>query len=78
MGEVEEEMKKTVIFEFQDDFQFPEFFEDMGKARCLKCPLYCRDDEGDEWCFLQGYEDRAPCMKCPFYGGADTVNYDEY
>ena len=46
-------MKKTVVFEFPDDFQFPEHFEEIKPARCRSCPLHCNDEEGNE---LEGIE----------------------
>lgn len=77
MGEVEKEMKKTVVFEFQDDFKFPEKFLE---EKCCGCPLCASDGEGGEMCFITGEGD-YPLLpskkKCPFYGGVDTINYDE-
>lgn len=65
-------MKKTVVFEFPDDFKFPEHFDSVY-AGCPECPLFCRDDEGDEWCFLIGYT--GPMNgACPFYSGKETIN----
>lgn len=67
-------MKKTVVFDFSDDFVFPEHFENIDQARCTDCPLFCRCDEGDEWCFLIGYCETTENSNCPFYGGENTIN----
>lgn len=70
-------MKKTVIFDFPDNFEFPEHFEEMKPCRCVKCPFYCNDNYGEE-CFLTGDNDGTPVydrVKCPFYDGEDTVNF---
>lgn len=91
-------MKKTVVFEFPDDFQFPEYFgqknttreeKDIGvhtgtvynvrnvpTSTCFNCPFYISDDDG-AWCMITGGEE-GHHAKCPFYGGADTVNYNDY
>lgn len=71
-------MKKNVIFEFPDDFEFPEKFSEYGG--CKNCPFFQMHD-WDEWCFLTGDGDDTKGEErkhCPFYGGADTVNFDEY
>lgn len=69
-------MKKTVVFDFPEDFQFPDRFENVDLARCTECPLFCRDDEGDEWCFLLGYSETTYESRCPFRDEADIVAYN--
>lgn len=80
--------KKTVIFEFPNDFRFP---EKWGFPQCDGCPFDISMDD-EPLCFLTGDSDcwpsvydkskggfvRLPHPNCPFYGGADTVNYDDY
>lgn len=68
-------MKKTVVFEFPDDFEFPERFLE---EKCMGCPLYESDGEGGEMCFITGEGDYplSPSKKkCPFFDGDDSVNY---
>lgn len=62
-------MKKTIIVEFPDGFEFPEM-ADMDKAcsKCYKCPLMVEDDRS-EYCFVTNEHDAA----CPFFGGTDTA-----
>ena len=70
-------MKKTVVFEFPDDFQFPEHFEEINPARCRICPLHCNDEGRSEWCLLTGDNDGTPIsdrVKCPFHDESDNVN----
>lgn len=91
-------MKKIVVFEFPDDFNFPEYFgqrnatrkeKDIGvhtgtvystknlmTSTCFDCPFYTSDCDG-AWCMITGGE-KGHHEKCPFYGGADTVNYNDY
>lgn len=66
-------MKKTVVFEFPDNFEFPQYPDDKA---CFRCPLLCGDTyELDQHCFVTGcYTDEKEKDPCPFYGGADTVN----
>lgn len=100
-GGVLAEMKKTVIFEFPDDFKFPKHFGEKNTARveeihlkttgelfsrleipesyCNHCPFNVSED-GEAGCFLTGdveFESRGSYKQCPFYGGAETVNYDD-
>ena len=42
-------MRRTVIFEFRDDFKFPKRFSDEG---CRGCDLKTYDGEGSDMCFL--------------------------
>lgn len=79
-------MKKTVVFEFPDDFQFPEKCGD----KCSGCP-FCVVDDCENMCSITGDSPfgilRLEHLKgkikhpahpdCPFYDGSDTVNYDE-
>lgn len=80
-------MKKTVVFEFPDDFKFPEKCGD----KCSACP-FCFVDDCEKMCFItrdspfdflrMGYltgKIKHPAHPdCPFYGGSDTVSYDGY
>jgi hypothetical protein len=65
-------MKKTVIAEFPDDFNFPEKFVGMEKP-CEDCPFFV--DVNDLWpngytCMVNDYY--GPC---PFFDGAQTVKW---
>lgn len=65
-------MEKTVVFEFQDDFEFPEKFTEKKCNAIFRCPFYQYDDYGCfSHCFLIGDYD-----PCPFYDGADITVYD--
>ena len=80
-------MEKKVIFNFPDDFKFPERW---GNRKCTGCPFDTSIDD-EPLCFLTGDCEYGPCKfdrttgkivylphpKCPFYNGADTVNYDD-
>lgn len=75
-------MKKTVVFEFPDDFEFPPEFSNnicyKSKGRyepAIVCPFYVSSDEYESYCMLTGGEE-GDGKVCPFYGGIDTVNYD--
>lgn len=92
-------MKKSVVFEFPDDFHFPEYFGqknttyeentlcglsgkvceivNIPSSTCVECPFYVPVDEYGPFCMLTGGDDVSK-RPCPFYGGADTVNYNEY
>ncbi len=68
-------MKKTVIYEFPDDFKFPEHW---GSAACGGCPFDAPVND-EPFCLLTGdddYEIKHP--KCPFFDGAETVNCDNW
>lgn len=67
-------MKKTVIFEFQDDFVSPEHFQ---YKKCDKC-VFCETDAYESWCFMTGDGDDNPsenAKECPFYRGEEIVNF---
>lgn len=64
-------MEKTVIFEFPDNFKFPLLFDSVY-GPCPECPMFCRCDSGEEWCFLVGYISPLDAF-CPFYCGEETV-----
>lgn len=74
-------MKKTVVFDFPDDFEFPPEF--IGEVCCLPkgskpvvfCPFYA-PDEYRPYCMLTGGEE-GDGKACPFYHGASTVNYND-
>lgn len=69
-------MKKTVVFEFPDDFKFPKRFTDEG---CKGCPLKTEDGQGDVMCFIteEGDYPLLPSkLECPFYDGAESVNFN--
>lgn len=74
-------MKKTVVFEFPDDFEFPPEFTDKvcclpkGSKPVVFCPFYASDEYGP-YCMLTG-EGEGVGKPCPFYHGASTVNYNE-
>lgn len=59
-------MKRTVIFNFPDDFEFPEEF---NHEHCEQCPFYLVDDELEELdcCFAI-----AGDYACPFYGKSEN------
>ena len=79
-------MKKTVIFEFSDDFQFTEKWD---RKKCAECPFDISMDD-EPLCLLTGDSEHGPAMydkgkgrivhlphpQCPFYGGAETVSCD--
>lgn len=81
-------MKKTVIFDFPDNFKFPKHFmqknirfeykDAFGIERAVKssacetCTFYAGGDE-EPYCFLLGDEEG----ECPFYRGQKVVNYDD-
>lgn len=70
-------MKKTVIFDFPDDFIFPKTFKvDV----CMGCSLWGLKSDEEPCCFLTGDADyplTPSSIPCPFSGGAETVVYDE-
>lgn len=83
-------MKRTVIFNFPDNFKFPEYYgqdnmlktiEDCGIeygapwSACDECPL--QTDGYAAHCFLLGHKNCNSYQKpkCPFYDGKETVNY---
>lgn len=59
-------MKRTVIFNFPDGFQFPEEF---NREHCKPCPFYQEDDELEEldYCFTP-----TGNYSCPFYGKSEN------
>lgn len=59
-------MKRTVIFNFPDGFQFPKYF---NREHCIKCPFFREDDELIEYddCFAP-----TGCYSCPFYGKSEN------
>lgn len=70
-------MKKTVVFEFPDGFDFPQCFEEEHPARCRECLMYCIDDDQTEWCFLTKDGDYTPKHErilCPFSKGENVIN----
>lgn len=74
MGEVENNMKIAVYYEFPDDFEPPPQFEDMGLCRCRICPLRQHDDDCNEWCGVTQDGDWTPENErkpCPLYNQSD-------
>ena len=70
-------MTRTVVFNFSDDFKFPERFSDEA---CSGCDLKTYDGEGGDMCFLtqEGDYPRLPSkIQCPFFGGKMSVILDE-
>lgn len=81
-------MKKTVVFEFKDDFKFPEKY---SCGNCTGCPFDTIAGDDEPTCFLTGDceigkeewdKERGrfiylPHPQCPFYGGADHVSYND-
>lgn len=59
-------MKRTVILNFPDDFQFPKEFD---HEHCKPCPFFQEDDELEEYdcCFVP-----AGSYSCPFYGKSEN------
>ena len=63
-------MKKTIVVEFPDGFEFPEKADVYKKeSKCSKCPLMIENDGYWYGCFVTDKSD-APC---PFYGGEDNA-----
>lgn len=70
--------------------RFPEYFgqknttgtdwysKPVKRSTCFVggCPFVTGDE--DAWCPLTGDLDGENKHKCPFYGGADTVNYEDF
>lgn len=76
-------MKKTVVFDFPDDFEFPpEFTEKIccksegWRTPDVVCPFYISNDDYYPYCMLTGGGEEEG-KTCPFYGGVDIVNYDD-
>lgn len=71
-------MKKSVVFDFPDDFMFPQYFRagTFGSpSPCDECYFIAGDE--DPYCFLTGDNERGKRReKCPFCEGEDTVNYN--
>lgn len=66
-------MKRCVIFDFQEDFKFPEQY---GDNVCEECPLNCYDDM-DAYCFVTGDSPwKTEHEQCPFYSGSVYVDFN--
>lgn len=62
-------MRKTVIFEFPDDFEFPKVGDGYYWAgKCQACPC-AAENERAFYCLLTDDVD-APC---PFYGNSEAI-----
>lgn len=66
-------MKKAVIFDFPEDFLFPENF---NEETCIRCPLCTFNAIEEMACFLTG-ETYPSIILCPFCGGSEAIIYDE-
>lgn len=75
-------MKKTVVFEFPDNFKFPENF-DSGVygygGKCVSCPfrITTREAHGQEPPNVECFLLHSTYDKCPFFGGEDTIDLEE-
>lgn len=69
-------MKKTIIFDFPEDFKFPRYFDEYS---CKGCPFVTNSSVEDWMCFLtlDGDPVQDKKVECPFYSGKNTVNWDE-
>lgn len=62
-------MKKIIVVEFPDDFEFPETMDaERAHSKCYKC-LIMAENDGIEYCFVTDSSNDP----CPFYGGADEA-----
>lgn len=69
-------MKKTVIVEFPDGFEFPEKLDSDSctYSKCITCP-FCYSDGWNGYCNLNDDWDATEKNErkpCPFYGGNDS------
>ena len=58
-------MKRTVILNFPDDFQFP---KKCDYKRCNSCPFFQTDNEDNDYDYCSASDDDT----CPFYGKAEN------